>query len=852
MGIAAGTVVGGYEIRELLGTGGQSAVYLAEDVALHRPAAIKVLSEAALGDAQSRRRFLLEARALSSLQHPHIATIYRIGEHEGHPFIAMECVPGEPLHRHLAGRTLSLPGLVGLMVQIAGAVGYAHRLGILHRDLKPANILVTEGGQVKLVDFGLAKLAGGDLQVQLGVGDNLTETGTILGTVSYLSPEQARGEAVDARSDLFALGVIFYEMLAGRRPFDRETPLASLTALLHDPPPSLDPALPAGLRTAVGKLLAKDPADRYPSADLLVSDLGGGEGGPAITPPAGLVRPPEKARRRRWPLAAVACAALTTVAGVGLWLWFRPSPPAPGPSPDSRVTVLVLPIVGGPDERGRYLAGLVTGELIATLDRSPGMRILHVPGESTDRAEALRDKLLREQPVRYIVDGRLMLDGETLRVSLQLSRHPDAVVLWADTIRGGVSDVFDIPGRAAAEVGRTAGTYVAAERLAFPGREAFEHYTRGDILYQTYDAGRVEESIAEFERCLAAAPDFLPAYEKLARCLMQYHNLGLDDNPAHLDRARRVLEEGLSRRPDAPRLLSARAWLEMYTYDVARARETLRPVLSGGAAGGTDLKLMSFLCLMQGDIGGAEGWLQRAFDLDPLDVNAGMNRMRIHSLAGPAGELEADLEAMRGLYPPPLLLDVVSGWERLGRGDPAGAVRIYERSYRREPARLILEFLMMSEFQAGDYAAALRHRAELQASNPYLLEGYMLAAFCHGRLGQPAERAAALRDGGRYAALWRRHIDNRTLRLFEAYFQAAAGEFPGGPDDLVRIDTAAAETLARYLQAAALAHLGRPEALAAAPDPYSQVYWITLLARAEKDSFSRLARAEAGPVRSGR
>ena len=846
MRIVPGTIIGGYEIRELLGTGGQSAVYLAEDVALRRPAAIKILSEETLGGELSRRRFLLEARALSSLQHPNIATIYRIGEHEGNPFIAMEYVPGEPLHRYLAGRTLPLSGLVGLMAQIAGAVGYAHRLGILHRDLKPANILVTAAGQVKLVDFGLAKLAGGDLQVRLGVGDNLTETGTIVGTVSYLSPEQARGEAVDVRSDLFALGVIFFEMLAGRRPFDRETPLASLAALLHDPPPPLDPALPPGLRATVERLLAKDPADRYPSADLLVSDLGGGGDGLSITPPAGSARPPAASRQRRW-AAVVAGIVLAALAGVGLWLRFRPVPAPPGPSQNSRVTVLVLPISGGPDERGRYLAGLVTGELIATLNRSPGMRILHVPGESAQRAEALRDKLLREQSVRYIVGGRLVLDGETLRVSLQLSRHPDAVVLWSDTIRGGVSDIFDIPGRVAAEVGRTAGTYVAAERLAFPGREAFEHYTRGDILYETYDAARLEEAIAEFERCIAAAPDFLPAYEELARCLMQYHNLGLDDNPAHLDRARQVLEKGLSRRPDAPRLLSARAWLEMYTYDVVRARETLRPVLASGSAGGSDFKLMSFLCLMQGDVGGAEGWLQRAVDLDPLDVNAGMNRVRIHSLAGPAADLEADLESMRALYPPPLILDIVSGWERLGWGDAAGAVRIYQRSYQRRPARLALEFLMMSEFQAGAYSDALRHRAELQATNPYLIEGYMLEAFCRGRLGQAAERAAALREGARYAALWRRHADNRTLRLFEAYFQAAAGEFRDDPDDIARIETASAETLARYLQAATLAHLGRPEALAAAPDPYSQVYWITLLARAEKDSFKRLANAGARP-----
>jgi serine/threonine-protein kinase len=851
MEIAAGTVIGGYEIRELLGSGGQSAVYRAEDVALRRPAAIKILAEETLGDELSRRRFLLEARALSSLQHPHIATIYQIGEQEGKPFIAMEFVPGEPLHRHLAGRALPLSERIGLMAQIAEAVGYAHRLGILHRDLKPANILVSGDGQVKLVDFGLAKLAGGDLQVKLGVGDNLTETGTVVGTVSYLSPEQAQGESVDSRSDLFALGVIFYEMLAGRRPFDRETPMASLMALLHDPPSPLDPALPPGVRAAVERLLAKDPADRYPSADLLASDLREWEAGRPVTPPAGSALP-AAATRRRWRLLAAACVVLAALAGAGLWLRFRPVPAPAGPSPDSRVTVLVLPIAGGPDERGRYLAGLVTGELIATLDQSPGMRILHVPGESAGRAEALREKLLREQPVRYVVAGRLVLDGEALRVSLQLSRHPDAVVLWSDTIRGGVSDIFDIPGRVAAEVGRTAGAYVAAERLAFPGREAFEHYTRGDILYQTYDAARLEESIAEFERSIAAAPDFLPAYEKLARCLLQYHNLGLDDNPAHLDRARQVLEEGLSRRPDAPRLLAARSWLEMYTYDVARALQTLQPVLAGGSATGSDYKLMSFLCLMQGDPRRAEGWLQRAIDLDPLDVNAGMNRVRIHSLAGPASALEADLEAMRGLYPPPLILGIVSGWERLGQGDPAGAVRIYEQSYRRQPARLALEFLMMSEFQAGEYDAALRHCDELQETNPYLLEGYMLEAFCLGRLGRAAERAAAARDGARYAALWRRYVDNQVIRLFEAYFQAVAGDFRGGPGEIARIDTAAADTFTRYLQAAVLAHLGRPEALAAAPDPYSQVYWITLLARAEKESFGRQAPAEVGPDRSGR
>ena len=359
-----GRIVCGYEITGRLGRGGQSAVYRAEDTHLRRTVALKILPEESLSDRTSRKRFLLEARTLSAMNHPNIAKIFQVDEYQGRPLIVMEYIEGRTLSRHVEGDHPSTEARLALMIQIVEAVRYAHGCGVLHRDLKPENILVTPAGGVKLVDFGLAKLLQGKSLLGTESRERLTETGTVMGTLAYISPEQAQGRALDERSDLFSLGIIFYELLTGTAPFQRDTPINTVVSILNSPPKPVpsSAALPGGLSSVLLKLLEKDPGHRFQSAEELLARLCEIAHAP-LPESAGTVvirsswRTGRLGRHRR--VLGIA-AALVLLAGLA-WLGWRSWPAA---RPEA-VRMLVLPFRSAGDERSRWMADMATGELVS-------------------------------------------------------------------------------------------------------------------------------------------------------------------------------------------------------------------------------------------------------------------------------------------------------------------------------------------------------------------------------------------------------------------------------------------------------------------------------------------------------
>ena len=317
MTLAPGIRLGPYEIVAELGAGGMGVVYRARDTRLRREVAVKVLPASFSGDADRLRRFEEESRAAGSLNHPNIVAIYDVGEQEGSPFVVTELLDGETLRERMAGGPLPVRKVVDYAIQIARGLAAAHEAGIVHRDIKPENLMVLHDGRIKILDFGLAKLV---LPPAAAVSEvptaaMATEPGALLGTVSYMSPEQARGLGVDHRSDLFSFGAVLYELLSGRRPFSGDTTADTLSAILREDPPDLPPSVPTGLDRIVRRCLEKSPAERFQSARDLAFALEALSGLTSSFSQGGTAFAARERRSLRWPVWIAAATAVAFAAG---------------------------------------------------------------------------------------------------------------------------------------------------------------------------------------------------------------------------------------------------------------------------------------------------------------------------------------------------------------------------------------------------------------------------------------------------------------------------------------------------------------------------------------------------------
>ncbi|MDX1548008.1 MAG: serine/threonine-protein kinase, partial [Rhodothermales bacterium] len=500
--------VGPYLLDGPLGRGGMGVVYRAYDARLDRPVALKFLPPHLSGDARARQRFVAEARAASALDHPHICTIYDVGQAEdGRTYIAMAYYEGQTLKERLAGGPLPAGEAVAVASQVAEALAAAHARGIVHRDVKPGNIFLTEAGAVKLLDFGLAKTAGTDL----------TRPGTTLGTVAYLSPEQARGEAAGASADLWALGVVLYEMLAGKRPFRGEHAQSILRAVLDDVPPplpTLRPALPEGLPGLVERALAKHPADRYPDAAALLADLRAVREGAA---PAAPPRRASPAMRRRLPYVGLAVLA----AVVSLWALLTLWPPPAADSDASAFTALaVLPLDDfSEDPDAAYFADGMTEALIANLAQIEALRVISrtsvMPYRDTERP---LPEIARALGVDAVIEGSVTRAGSRVRITVQLIDAATDQHLWAQSYERGLGDVLALQDEVAraiaaevhAQLTPQEQTRLASARPVDPA--AYEAYLRGRYQWNTRTPDGLARALEFYQASLAHDPTYAPAH----------------------------------------------------------------------------------------------------------------------------------------------------------------------------------------------------------------------------------------------------------------------------------------------------------------------------------------------------
>lgn len=426
--VPPGEEIGPYVILEFLKAGGMGEVYKARDARLDRVVAIKFLPHAFATDPAALDRFQREARATSALNHPRICTIHDVGDYQGRPYFVMEFLEGQSLRDRIASKPVPIVEVVDLAVQIADALEAAHAKGIVHRDIKPANIFVTAGGQVKILDFGLAKLGREPHYASTNIsetdktitGVTLTRPGSVMGTLAYLSPEQARGEDVDCRTDIFSFGVVLYQLATGQPPFRGETSAELIGAILHKvpaKPSAINSAVPGALERMILKALEKDRIVRYQTAAELSGDLAQWQQS-------------TNRRSRRWALAA-AGAGVASLAG-GAFLARRSVFP-----PERRIPIAVLPFdnIGGNPQDASLADGLHR-DMISVLNRLYPDRLGVIASTSAKRYQgktATIQQIARELKVDYIVEGGVRHDGAQAHISAQLIRVSDQKPLWNGT-----------------------------------------------------------------------------------------------------------------------------------------------------------------------------------------------------------------------------------------------------------------------------------------------------------------------------------------------------------------------------------------------------------------------------------
>lgn len=726
-----GMMVSRYRILARLGGGGMGVVYEAEDTALGRRVALKLLAEETAPTPEAKERFQREARAASALNHPHICTVHDAGVHLGQPYLVMERMQGRTLAQEIQGRVLPIERVLVLGEQIADALEAAHGASIVHRDLKPANLFVTERGDAKVLDFGLAKQVVHEFDQPASPDgptlEHLTKTGTTLGTVAYMSPEQARGERLDARSDLFSFGVVLYEMATGKLPFPGESRAEQFKAILADPPippRRHNPDIPERLEALILECLEKDRALRCQSASevraklkRLLRDRGLGSGASdRDQAPAehGLSRPtsPGQTARRRLAWAGGIAVAAVAVVLAGVWVASNRGRGDRGPADGegagggaTRIAVLPFENLGAGEDA--YFADGMADAVRGKLANLPGLAVI-ARGSSNEYRSTARSlpEIARELDVRYLLTAtvRWQKAAETNRVRMmpelvEITGRGAPTTRWHDAFDADLSDVFAVQSRIATQVAQALEVALGATQRArleerpTASLAAYDAYLQGlHFFAEGTDATEMRPAAEHFERATALDPGFAGAWAwlSLARSMLYVNEV---PSPELGEAALTAVERAFDL---SPRLTEAHWALGVYhrtvTLDLDRAADVLRRGLQGAPDSADILRNLGVVEVQRSHPEEALALLRRAAALDPKSWFTEFALSQLFALLDRPGESREAADRGLALSPANSSLMVRKAWAFVQEGDLAGArATIAGASREVERVRIVAE-----------------------------------------------------------------------------------------------------------------------------------------------------------------
>jgi serine/threonine protein kinase/cytochrome c-type biogenesis protein CcmH/NrfG len=740
MALAPGTRLGAYEIVGLLGSGGMGDVYRAHDPRLGRDVALKRVSDAFAGDPDRMVRFEREARAVAALSHPNIVTLFALEESGGERYFVMELVDGRRLDEIIEPGGLPAAQALDVAIALADALVTAHSRGIVHRDLKPANVMITRDGRPKVLDFGLARIDDGSAQIEssqaLTVQSPVSSAGQVVGTVPYMAPEQVRGEPSDARTDLFALGVVLYEMLTGSRPFGGSTPADVTSSILRDrPTPVVDlrTDLPDELQEVVSRCLEKDRERRYETARAVRADL------ERIRRGLAAIEPARAERRRR-------------------------VDPAEVPS------IAVLPFANrSHDPEDEYFADGLADELLNVLAKIRGLRVAARTSSASFKGRAVTiEEVGKALNVGAVLEGSVRKSGNRARITVQLIKVADGYHLWSETYDRTLDDIFAVQDEIAQAVVKELRTTLlggdadsgasddaraevaAAARGRGTDPEAHRLYLQGCYFSERMFGPDLERGIALLRQAVARDPHHALAWAQMSIAFLIQGNYGWVEVRKAAEAAREAARHALQLEPDLAEAHAALGRVQMHhDWDWSSAGASLRRALVLAPSSVTALRANGMLANLIGRFDEALELIRRAINLDPLSSNAYFELGHVLRRAGRLDEALSAIAKSLELSPGRISAHGMGGLTLLQAGRATEALAEVQQEPADFARRFGLSVVHAVLGNDGESRAALRELTEHHADDgPFQISG------AHSMRGETDEafawidRAFALRDAG--------------------------------------------------------------------------------------------------------